>query len=169
MRMSVIPSDPNLFDGPRVWTSRDFHSPSDWSLWLSDETRNELRSAVDHAKKRGLEPFTREDFPLPSFASTAAEIRRRLEDGIGFNIGGVNTPASETPITPIIIGGGRKTMEFSRALFDAGVLGTGIAFPTVPEGKARIRTIMTSEHTREQLDQALGILEKTARQMGILS
>jgi len=84
VRMSVIPSDPNLFDGPRVWTSRDFHSPSDWSLWLSDETRNELRSAVDHAKKRGLEPFTREDFPLPSFASTAAEIRRRLEDGIGF-------------------------------------------------------------------------------------
>jgi glycine C-acetyltransferase len=47
-------------------------------------------------------------------------------------------------------------------------LGTGIAHPTVPEGKARIRTIMTSEHTREQLDQALEILEKTARTMGIL-
>ena len=39
-------------------------------------------------------------------------------------------------------------MDFSRALFDAGVMATGIAFPTVPEGKARIRTIMTSEHTR---------------------
>jgi glycine C-acetyltransferase len=60
-------------------------------------------------------------------------------------------------------------MDFSRALFEAGVLGTGIAFPTVPEGKARIRTIMTSEHTREQLDQALSILEKTAKKMGILS
>ena len=87
---------------------------------------------------------------------------------LGFNIGGVNTPASETPITPIIIGDGRQTMDFSRALFDAGVIGTGIAFPTVPEGKARIRTIMTSEHTREQLDQALEILEKTAKKMGIL-
>ena len=87
---------------------------------------------------------------------------------LGFNIGGINTPASETPITPIIIGDGRQTMDFSRALFDTGVLGTGIAFPTVPEGKARIRTIMTSEHTREQLDQALEILEKTARPMGIL-
>src|SRR5450631_3696471 len=63
----------------------------------------------------------------------------------GFNIGGITTPASETPITPIIIGDGRVTMEFSRALFDAGVMATGIGFPTVPEGKARIRTIMSSE------------------------
>ena len=59
-------------------------------------------------------------------------------------------------------------MDFSRALFESGVLGTGIAFPTVPEGKARIRTIMTSEHTREQLDEALSTLEKTAKTMGIL-
>ena len=88
---------------------------------------------------------------------------------LGFNIGGVNTPASETPITPIIIGDGRQTMDFSRALFEAGVLGTGIAFPTVPEGKARIRTIMTSEHTREQIDQALEILGKTAKKLGILA
>ena len=87
----------------------------------------------------------------------------------GFDIGGVTTPASETPITPIIVGDGRRTMELSRALFDAGVMATGIAFPTVPEGKARIRTIMTSEHTRAQIDQALDILEKTARKLGILS
>jgi glycine C-acetyltransferase len=88
---------------------------------------------------------------------------------LGFNIGGVTTPASETPITPIIIGDGRLTMDFSRALFDAGLMATGIAFPTVAEGKARIRTIMTSEHTRPQIDQALEILEKTAKKMGILS
>jgi glycine C-acetyltransferase len=87
---------------------------------------------------------------------------------IGFNIGGVATPASETPITPIIIGDGKKTMEFSKALFDAGVMATGIAFPTVAEGKARIRTIMTSEHTKDQLDQALGTLEKTAKKLEIL-
>ena len=88
---------------------------------------------------------------------------------LGFNIGGVNTPASETPITPIIVGEGRTAMDFSRALFEAGVMATGIAFPTVPEGKARIRTIMTSEHTREQLDQALETLEKTAKKLGILA
>jgi glycine C-acetyltransferase len=87
---------------------------------------------------------------------------------LGFNIGGVNTPASETPITPIIVGEGRTAMDFSRALFDAGVMATGIAFPTVPEGKARIRTIMTSEHTREQLEQALETLEKVAKKLGIV-
>jgi glycine C-acetyltransferase len=85
----------------------------------------------------------------------------------GFDVGGRSTPASETPITPIIIGDGRKTMEFSRALFDAGLMATGIAFPTVPEGKARIRTIMTSEHTREQIDQALEILTTVAKKTGI--
>lgn len=88
---------------------------------------------------------------------------------LGFNIGGVNTPASETPITPIIIGDGKATMEFSRELFKEGVLGTGIAFPTVPEGKARVRTIVTATHTKDQLDQALAVLKKVGKQMGIIA
>ena len=87
----------------------------------------------------------------------------------GFNIGGVNTPKSETPITPIIIGEGRKTMDFSRALFEQGLMATGIAFPTVPESKARVRCIMTSEHTRPQIDKALEILTATAKRMDLLS
>jgi glycine C-acetyltransferase len=88
---------------------------------------------------------------------------------LGFNIGGTNTPASETPITPIIIGDGRLTMEFSRELFKEGVFGTGIAFPTVPEGKARIRTIMTATHTQDELGQALEVLNRVGKRMGILS
>ena len=87
---------------------------------------------------------------------------------IGFNIGGVNTPATETPITPIIVGEGRAAMDFSKALFEEGVMATGIAFPTVPEGKARIRAILTSEHTRAELDRALETLERVAKRMGIL-
>jgi len=86
----------------------------------------------------------------------------------GFNIGGVNTPATETPITPVIIGEGRAAMDYSRALFEEGVMGTGIAFPTVPEGKARIRLILTSEHTRAQMDRALETLERVAKRMGLL-
>ena len=88
---------------------------------------------------------------------------------LGFNIGGVNTPKSETPITPIICGEGRVAMEFSRELFQGGVMATGIAFPTVPEGKARIRTIMSATHTREELDQALGTLKKVGKRLGIIS
>ena len=87
----------------------------------------------------------------------------------GFDVGGRTTPASETPITPIIVGDGRRTMDFSRALFDAGVMATGIAFPTVPEGKARVRAIMTSEHSRAQIDQALEIFSRVGRTMGIVA
>jgi glycine C-acetyltransferase len=86
----------------------------------------------------------------------------------GFNIGGVNTPATETPITPVIVGEGRAAMDFSRALFEEGVMGTGIAFPTVPEGKARIRLILTSEHTQGQLDRALETLVRVAKRMNLL-
>ncbi|QMV19369.1 glycine C-acetyltransferase [Granulicella sp. 5B5] len=88
--------------------------------------------------------------------------------GAGFDIGGKSTPKSETPITPIIVGDGRQTMEFSKALFEQGVMATGIAFPTVPEGKARVRCIMTSEHMQSQIDTALEVLTSTAKRMGIL-
>ena len=87
---------------------------------------------------------------------------------LGFDIGGKITPASETPITPIILGDGRLTMDFSRQLFAEGVMGTGIAFPTVPEGKARIRTIVTATHSKEQLERALAALERVGKRMGIL-
>jgi glycine C-acetyltransferase len=88
---------------------------------------------------------------------------------LGFDIGGKSTPASETPITPVIIGEGARTMEFSRELFTEGVLGTGIAFPTVPEGKARVRTIVTATHTQSDLQQALEVLKKVGKRMGILA
>jgi glycine C-acetyltransferase len=93
--------------------------------------------------------------------------KQQLADA-GFDVGGVTTPKSETPITPIIVGDGRRTMEFSKALFDAGVMATGIAFPTVPEGKARVRTIMTSEHTREEIDRSLEIFVTVAKKMAIM-
>jgi len=88
---------------------------------------------------------------------------------LGFDIGGRNTPRSETPITPIIVGEGRLAMEFSRELFKEGVMATGIAFPTVPEGKARIRTIMSATHTRAELDKALVVLGRVGKRLGIIS
>ena len=99
--------------------------------------------------------------------ANTAYFKKQLTDA-GFDVGGNTTPKSETPITPIIIGDGRRTMDFSRALFEAGVMATGIAFPTVPEGKARIRTIMTSEHTRAEIDQALEVISSVAKKIGIL-
>ena len=82
---------------------------------------------------------------------------------LGFDIG-----RSETPITPILVGHAKTAHAFSAALFDNGLLATGIGFPTVPEGRARIRTIVTATHTRPQLDRALEILSRTAKSMGLL-
>jgi glycine C-acetyltransferase len=87
---------------------------------------------------------------------------------LGFNIGGQTTPKSETPITPIITGEGRLAMEFSRELFKEGVMATGLAFPTVPEGKARIRTIVTATHTQDELQQALETMARVGKRLGII-
>jgi len=87
---------------------------------------------------------------------------------LGFNTGGKTTPASETPITPIIVGEGKLAMDFSRELFKEGLFVTGIAFPTVPEGKARLRTIMSATHTQDELSRALEILKKVGKRMGII-
>jgi glycine C-acetyltransferase len=81
---------------------------------------------------------------------------------------GFDTGASETPITPIIVGEAKTAHAFSAALFENGLLATGIGFPTVPEGKARIRTIVTATHTLDMLDRALEILTSVAKKIGIL-
>lgn len=82
---------------------------------------------------------------------------------------GFDTGSSETPIVPVIVGEAKTAMEFSSALFEEGLWATGIGFPTVPKGKARIRTIVTSAHTREHLDHAVEILKRVAVRMGILT
>ena len=81
---------------------------------------------------------------------------------------GFNTGMSETPITPVIIGDEAKTMEFSRKLYDEGVLGLGIVFPTVPRGKARVRTIVTATHTRKELEFALDKFKKVGKSLGVI-
>lgn len=81
---------------------------------------------------------------------------------------GFDTGASETPITPILVGEAATAHKFSAALFEEGLWATGIGFPTVPRGKARVRTIVTAAHTREQLDRAVEILARVAKRMGIL-
>jgi glycine C-acetyltransferase len=81
---------------------------------------------------------------------------------------GFNTGASETPITPIIVGDAALAHQFSRELFQAGVFAQGIGYPTVPVGKARLRTIVTATHTRDQLSRALGTLETVGKKLGVV-
>lgn len=82
---------------------------------------------------------------------------------VGFNHG-----RSETPITPVIVGKAETAMKLSDLLYEEGVFAQGIGYPTVPEGHARVRTIVTSGHTLEDLDKALAAFEKVGKKLGII-
>ena len=81
---------------------------------------------------------------------------------------GFDTGASESPITPVIVGDGARAMTLSDKLFDAGVFAQGIGFPTVPQGKARVRTIVTATHTEAELLFALDAFRKVGGELGII-
>jgi glycine C-acetyltransferase len=81
---------------------------------------------------------------------------------------GFKTGLSESPITPVIAGDGALAMKLSDRLFEEGVFAQGIAFPTVARDKARVRTIVTATHTRDELQFALDVFAKVGRELGIL-
>ncbi len=81
---------------------------------------------------------------------------------------GFDTGRSDTPITPVIVGAGALAHRFSDRLFEEGVFAMGIGFPTVPEAKSRVRTIVTAEHSREELDTCLDVFERVGRELAII-
>ncbi|MGC2262437.1 MAG: glycine C-acetyltransferase [Candidatus Acidiferrales bacterium] len=81
---------------------------------------------------------------------------------------GFDTGKSETPITPIMVGDAAKAFEFSRQLFDEGLLALAIGYPTVPEGKARLRAIVTATHKRADLEHALEIFERVGKKLEVI-
>jgi glycine C-acetyltransferase len=81
---------------------------------------------------------------------------------------GFNTGHSKTPITPVIVGDEALTHQFSDKLLEYGVFAQGIAFPTVAKGLGRVRTIVTAEHSKEELQQALNSFEKAGKELGII-
>jgi glycine C-acetyltransferase len=86
----------------------------------------------------------------------------------GLHALGFDTGASETPITPVIAGGERKAQELSAGLWDEGVFTPAVVYPTVPRGKARVRTIVTADHTEDDLARALEAFERVGRKLGLI-
>jgi glycine C-acetyltransferase len=80
---------------------------------------------------------------------------------------GLDTGRSESPITPVMVGDAALAMRLSDRLFELGVFAQGIGFPTVAKGKARIRTIVTATHTRQELSFALEAFGRAARELGV--
>jgi len=81
---------------------------------------------------------------------------------------GFNTGLSESPITPVIAGEGSRAMKLSDGLFAEGVFAQGIAYPTVARDKARVRTIVTASHTRDELQYALDAFKKVGKELGLI-
>jgi len=81
---------------------------------------------------------------------------------------GFQFQTSETPIVPIHVGDAAKAFEFSRKLFEAGVFAPAVGYPTVAEGKARLRAIVTAAHKREQLLKAAEVLSEVGKGLGLV-
>jgi glycine C-acetyltransferase len=81
---------------------------------------------------------------------------------------GFDTGQSTTPITPVMLGEAPLAQEFSRKLFDAGVFAMAIGYPTVPQGKARIRVMISAAHQKEDLDQGLEAFKRVGGDLGVI-
>jgi glycine C-acetyltransferase len=81
---------------------------------------------------------------------------------------GFNTGVTQTPIVPVMLGEAPLAQQFSRRLFEEGVFAMAIGYPTVPQGKARIRVMNSATHSREDLDQALRIFANVGRELGVI-
>ena len=101
------------------------------------------------------------------------EIMERLWDNTRFFKAGLerlgfNTGISESPITPVIAGDNATANKLSDRLFEEGVFAQAIGYPTVPREKARVRTIVTATHTREDLQYALDAFARVGRETGLI-
>lgn len=102
----------------------------------------------------------------PSFTEKLWDNTRYWQSGLrnlGFDIG-----VTETPITPIIVGDEGKALQLQNDLFEEGVLALAVVFPTVPRGRARIRTMPNASHDRSELDDALHAIEKVGKRLRLI-
>jgi glycine C-acetyltransferase len=81
---------------------------------------------------------------------------------------GFNTGVSTTPITPIMLGEAPLAQQFSRELFEEDVFAMALGFPTVPQGKARIRVMISAAHAKKDLDKGLEAFAKVGKKLGVI-
>ncbi|MDI9613815.1 MAG: glycine C-acetyltransferase [Acidobacteriota bacterium] len=140
------------------------------------------RVVIDHLRQKGRPFLFSSALPAADTAAAVAAVEileesdalvRKLWDNARYfkermNRAGFDTGASETPITPVMLGEAGRAQEFSRRLFERGVFAMALAFPTVPMGKARIRVMVSAVHEREDLDAGVGIFVEVGRQLGVV-
>ena len=141
--------------------------PRHLTEWLQQRGRPFLFStsappAVVAACLEALDVIRDEPERLERLWSNTGAFKRGLHD-LGFDTG-----ASETPITPVVTGEEDATQTFARRLFEEGVFTPAIVFPTVGKGAARVRTIVTADHTEDDLGRALEAFDRVGRELGLI-
>ena len=113
---------------------------------------------------KAIEIMERDDSLLKKLWENTAYLQDGLRN-LGFNLG-----STKTPITPVIIGDEKKTLQMSRELYDSEkVFASPIVYPTVPAGTARIRLMPSAVHSRDDMDYALSAFRKTGKKLGIIN
>jgi glycine C-acetyltransferase len=140
--------------------------PSHLIEWLQNRGRPYLFStsappSVTAACIEALDIIREEPERLERLWSNTRSFKAGLHD-LGFDTG-----ASETPITPVITGDEDTTQTFARRLFEEGVFTPAIVYPTVAKGRARVRTIVTADHTPDDLAEALDAFGRVGRELGL--
>jgi glycine C-acetyltransferase len=81
---------------------------------------------------------------------------------------GFDTGLSTTPITPVMLGEAPLAQQFSRELFEEGVFAMALGYPTVPQGKARIRVMVSAAHEKNDLDKGLEAFAQVGKKLGVI-
>jgi glycine C-acetyltransferase len=81
---------------------------------------------------------------------------------------GFNTGHTQTPIVPVMLGEAPLAQQFSRRLFEEGVFAMAIGYPTVPQGKARIRVMNSAAHKPADIEEALEVFSRVGKELGVI-
>ena len=137
---------------------------------------------IEYLKQRGRPvPVLNRSHPADTAAAIAAVdvllksdalVKKLWDNAAYFRAGlrkvGFDTGKTETPITPVMLGDEKVTGEFSKRLYEEGIFASGITYPTVPRGKARIRCMLSAAHDRSDLDYAIEKYERVGKALGVI-
>jgi glycine C-acetyltransferase len=121
-----------------------------------------LSPADTAAAIAAVELLEGDDSPVRRLWSNTAYFKQGMLD-LGFDTG-----ETKTPIIPVMLYEAETAQAFARALFERGFFAMAIGFPVVPQGKARIRVMMTAAHATDDLDRALEAFGAVGRELGVV-
>lgn len=135
--------------------------------WLSQRGRPFLFSSAMTipdvgAALESVNILSKSDSLVKTLWQNAEFLKKGLKDA-GFNIG-----HSQTPIIPLMLGDVKLAKEFSTELFNNGVFAKAIGYPTVAQGKARIRIMNSATHSRQDLQKALSVFIKVGKKLKVI-